>query len=331
MIQVFLAHASEDKAAVTDLYHRLRARGLRPWLDKVDLLPGQSWRAEIPKAIRESDVFIACLSKESVAKQGYIQREFRMALQKMGDMPPGKIYIIPVRLDECQVPELRQEEYGINLADLQWVDLFRDGEFDRLMLAIERYFPDAVKAATPGPRLHTFEFESVRVNGQGRIASREQKSAQYFRQDLGSGVHIDLVKVPGGRFWMGSPDGELERWEYEGPLHKVQVPEFYMGKYPVTQAQWRAMSLLDDIDRELSPSPSGFVGDRRPVEQVSWHEAVEFCKRLSAHSGLVYRLPSEAEWEYACRAGTVTPFHFGTTVTTEIANYDGGYTYGDGP
>ncbi|MBT9312551.1 toll/interleukin-1 receptor domain-containing protein [Leptothoe kymatousa] len=143
MVRIFLAHASEDKDAVIDLYNRLKAKGFKPWLDKVDLLPGQSWRAEIPKAIRDSDVFIACLSKASIAKQGYIQREFRMALQKMGDMPPGQIYLIPVCLDDCQVPELRQEEYGINLADFQGVDLFREGEFERLVKSIELHFPNS--------------------------------------------------------------------------------------------------------------------------------------------------------------------------------------------
>ena len=100
-IRIFLAHASEDKAAVMALYDRLKQQGYKPWLDKKDLLPGQSWRAEIPKAIRESDIFIACLSKLSVEKHGYIQREFRMALNECADKPPGAIYLIPLRLDDC--------------------------------------------------------------------------------------------------------------------------------------------------------------------------------------------------------------------------------------
>ena len=115
MIRIFLAHASEDKAAVTDLYNRLKQSGFEPWLDKVDLLPGQTWRAEIPKAIKNSHVFIACLSQKSVQKQGYIQREFKMALNEMADRPPGQIYLIPLRLDDCRIPDLRQEDYGISL------------------------------------------------------------------------------------------------------------------------------------------------------------------------------------------------------------------------
>ena len=117
MIHIFLAHASEDKEAVIHLYQRLKERGFQPWLDKFDLLPGQNWRAEIPKAIKTSDVFIACLSQQSVKKEGYIQREFRMALNEMADKPPDQIFLIPVRLDACQIPELRQEEYGVNLRD----------------------------------------------------------------------------------------------------------------------------------------------------------------------------------------------------------------------
>ncbi|MFM6495639.1 MAG: formylglycine-generating enzyme family protein, partial [Dolichospermum sp.] len=88
---------------------------------------------------------------------------------------------------------------------------------------------------------------------------------------------------------------------------------------------------LPQVNQELKPNPSRFKGANRPVEQVSWHDAVEFCARLSNYTKRPYRLPSEAEWEYACRAGTTTPFHFGDTITTELANYDGNYTYGDGP
>ncbi|MCH2049556.1 MAG: formylglycine-generating enzyme family protein, partial [Trichodesmium sp. ALOHA_ZT_67] len=126
----------------------------------------------------------------------------------------------------------------------------------------------------------------------------------------------------------------------ERPQHQVTVPSFFMGKYPVTQGQWKAIATRTDIkvERDLDPEPSHFKEpyesiDRwqRPVEQVNWNQAVEFCKRLSKLTGRKYRLPSEAEWEYACRAGTSTPFYFGETITPELANYDGNYTYGKGP
>ena len=133
---------------------------------------------------------------------------------------------------------------------------------------------------------------------------------------------LQLVRIPGGTFTMGTHKDEPERYEDEGPQHKVQVPEFYMGKYPVTQSQWKAVAALPQVERKLDADPSYFKGDDCPVERVSWYEAVEFCKRLSKHTGREYRLPTEAEWEYACRAGTTTQYHFGDTLTSELANYD---------
>jgi formylglycine-generating enzyme required for sulfatase activity len=131
-----------------------------------------------------------------------------------------------------------------------------------------------------------------------------------------------MVKIPGGIFLMGSPKTEAERSEYEGPQHYVNVPEFFMGKYPVTQAQWQAV---------MGSNRSRFKRKNRPVERVSWNDATEFCQKLSKKTGRDYRLPSEAEWEYACRGGTTTPFYFGETITPELVNYDGRYTYGNGP
>ena len=113
---------------------------------------------------------------------------------------------------------------------------------------------------------------------------------------------------------MGSPETEAKRDDDEGPQHYVNVPEFFMGKYPVTQAQWQAV---------MGNNPSYFKGKNRPVEKVSWNDATKFCQKLSKKTGRDYRLPSEAEWEYACRAGTKTPFYFGETINTDLANYRG--------
>jgi formylglycine-generating enzyme required for sulfatase activity len=104
-----------------------------------------------------------------------------------------------------------------------------------------------------------------------------------------------------------------------------------MGKFAVTQEQWREIAKLPKVNLDLNPDPSYFKGKKRPVEWVSWDEAVEFCDRLSRKTGKSYRLPTEAEWEYACRAGTETPFYFGETITSELVNYHGNYTYANAP
>ena len=139
---------------------------------------------------------------------------------------------------------------------------------------------------------------------------------------------LRLMLIPAGEFIMGSPGEEDKRSNAEGSQRRVVVPSFLLGQYPVTQAQWRAVAAMPQQERELKPDPSGFKGNNRPVENVSWDDAVEFCVRLAAQTQRDYRLPSEAEWEYACRAGTTTPFFFGETLVPELANYYCSEIYG---
>lgn len=178
-------------------------------------------------------------------------------------------------------------------------------------------------------QLQTFSFEVVTVNSYGAITKRETKSAQYFTQNLFNNITLDMVTIPSGTFLMGAPESEEGSSNSQRPQHEVTVQPFFIGKYPITQAQWRAVATLPQINRTLQPEPSHFKGDNLPVEQISWYDAVEFCDRLSQYSGRNYRLPSETEWEYACRAETYTPFYSGETITTELANFDGNYTYAD--
>ena len=184
-------------------------------------------------------------------------------------------------------------------------------------------------ALLPGRR--NYKFDVITVNASGREIKREKKQAEHYTEDLGKGITLEMVIIRGGTFMMGSPLSEKERRDYESPQHLVTVAPFFMGKYPITQAQWQAVSSLDKVERDINPDPSSFKGDNRPVEQISWYDAVEFCKRLSIATSREYRLPSEAEWEYACRAGTTTPFHFGETITTDLANYNGNYIYANAP
>jgi eukaryotic-like serine/threonine-protein kinase len=169
--------------------------------------------------------------------------------------------------------------------------------------------------------LQTFDFETVTVDVQGNINNRQRREAQFISEDLGSGSSLDMVAIPGGSFVMGSPNTEAERDDYEGPPRTVNIPRFFMGKYEVTQEQYQAV---------MGNNPAYFKGAKRPVEMVSWDEAVEFCRKLSQKTDKNYHLPSEAEWEYACRAGTTTPFYFGDTITPDLVNYDGTSSYGAG-
>jgi len=182
---------------------------------------------------------------------------------------------------------------------------------------------------------------------------REKRQGKQYRKKLGNGVELEMVSIPAGMFVMGSPENELQPSDKEGPQHPVTITRpFWMGKYPITQGQWKAVvKSTQTINQDLDSEPSHFTEDfeeaedrwLRPVERVSWEDAVEFCARLSQKTGRTYRLPSEAEWEYACRGVSLEeitveewnkkyhqPFHFGKTITPDVANYDGTGRYGRG-
>jgi hypothetical protein len=184
--QIFLAHASEDKDEVRELYAKLARRGFKPWLDEVDLLPGQNWQAEIAKAIRESDIFIACLSRLSVKKQGYVQREFRSALATYAEKPPGSIYLIPLKLDDCEIPDFQFPQLGVGLRDIQWLDYWRPEGFERLARAIEasrEQHPGAQKA----PSMSSASFFSAPEARTGRTITGMSGSAHLARR-IAAGV-----------------------------------------------------------------------------------------------------------------------------------------------
>jgi formylglycine-generating enzyme required for sulfatase activity len=199
----------------------------------------------------------------------------------------------------------------------------------------------------PGrPPIESFSFVTVRLDERGKEIERRTLSARHCVEDLGEGVTLEMVEIPGGKFMMGTAEAEVEkvRKEYkrlgygeswvdaERPQHEIRVPPFFIGKHAVTQTQWRAVAQLPKVKIDLKPDPSHFKGDKLPVESVSWDEAKEFVARLNAKLGLGeengYRLPSEAEWEYAARAGSQTAFAFGETINPEIVNYNGDYPYG---
>jgi formylglycine-generating enzyme required for sulfatase activity len=158
-----------------------------------------------------------------------------------------------------------------------------------------------------------------------------KSSPQILTENLPGNIKLEMVKIPAGTFLMGTEEAEVIRLckEYETdwfkremPQHRVNLQEFYLGKYPVTQEQYQAI---------IGNSTSNFKDNpKNPVENVSWNDAQEFCQKLKDKTQKNYRLPSESEWEHACRAGTTTSFYFGETISTDQANYDGNYTFGKG-
>ena len=219
----------------------------------------------------------------------------------------------------------------------------------------------SVSESVVTPSLQRFEFDVVTVEAEIQRSglfglgskvtfhsNRSHSQAQYFTEELGDGLGLDMVLIPSGSFMMGTEDEEIERlcktydrewFRGERPQHQVNVPNFFMGRYPITQGQWRAVAGWGQVERKLDLDPSNFKDDyegidrwTRPVENISWEDAKEFCNRLSKKTKRKYRLPTEAEWEYACRAMNSpfdkggkggSPFHFGETISTELANYRG--------
>ena len=166
----------------------------------------------------------------------------------------------------------------------------------------------AVKALKPAVGKKTSE------GSMGEGLSKAEKQAKLLEEDLGNGIKFEMILIPAGKFMMGSPKKEKGRDDNE-TQHEVSLTKsYYMGKYAVTQEQWKAV---------MGNNPSSRTkGAKLPVTDVSWNDCKKFIKKLNGITKGKYRLPTEAEWEYACRAGTTTAYSFGAKITPKDANYD---------
>lgn len=295
--RIFLSYAREDEARAEQLYQQLNEAGFRPWMDTRDLLPGEI--SAIKRAIQDSDFFVACLSEIAVRKRSYIRREIRGAVARREEMLEHDIYLIPVRLEECDVPE--------ELRAHQWLDLFKPNGWERLVKAL-RVGRERRGKTLPGPvsqAQNTFPTSDGSQTQQSQADRQEiggpnpVVSVGSLPLELTNSIGRRFMLVPAGEFEMGANDGHSD----ERPVHRVQISRpFYLGKHPVTQAEWEAV---------VGENPSYFKGVG-PVEQVVWEDAQEFVRRLNEKEpGLGYRLPTEAEWEYAARAGSTAAYCFG--------------------
>jgi formylglycine-generating enzyme required for sulfatase activity len=182
-------------------------------------------------------------------------------------------------------------------------------------------------SVTPSPKtrlsLKTINFITVKLNNQGEIIAKQNRAAQVYHEDLGNGVTLTMVKIPAGSFVMGSyPREQYGRIENENPQHTVSLKAFYIGQTEITISQYQAI---------MGGKPTYPEYAQHAVQHISWLDAQDFCEKLSQKTGKTYGLPSESQWEYACRSKTTTPFSFGDTITTDVANYSGRYSYNKEP
>jgi len=204
-LKVFLCHASGDKPAVRDLYHRLCAAGIAPWLDEESLLPGQDWQLEIPKAVRSSDAVIICLSRKAITKAGYVQKEIKDALDVADEQPEGTIFLIPLRLEECEVPE--------RLRRWQWVNLFQEKGYERLLRALQLR-AESLQLALP---YTDQEQEDLSTH------SRKPKIVHTPPERFWTDTHLLAEMLSGNRARVQEAVARLEEQEAErkGPLYQV--------------------------------------------------------------------------------------------------------------
>jgi formylglycine-generating enzyme required for sulfatase activity len=327
--RIFLCHASEDKERVRELYHQLKEAGYHPWLDKYDLLPGQNWRAEIKKILSNPyNLVVVCLSKNSITKRGTVQREIKWALDVLEEMPEGAIYLIPARLEDCQVPE--------QLEDLHWADLFEPDGFEYLIRSLSLEI---------GRRQPPTEPEKAGQAADPKITRTQLPPKTTPRAPTGQPFEPEMILIPAGEFPMGSDPGKDKFAQvHEQPQHFLHLPDYYIAKSPVTNAQYLAFSQSTGHSRpkhwEGRDPPKG--KEDHPVVHVDLRDAMAYCQWLAKVTGRTYRLPSEAEWEKAARGtdGRIWPWgdeppdenrcNFGGNVgeTTPVGQYS---PHGDSP
>ncbi|MGH9832750.1 MAG: SUMF1/EgtB/PvdO family nonheme iron enzyme [Blastocatellia bacterium] len=368
MVDIFLSYSSQDRERITPLIQSLEQQGWSVWYDR-RIPPGKTYDEVIEQALDEARCVVVVWSQSSVqsewvkveADEGMNRRILVPVLIEEARIPLAFRRIQAARLigwqGESSHHELESLFGAISLilgepepakeTPRQSGQVYEVPPPPEPAKGKVAQKPQTDKAAAPSPKpakkavaqkpqapkaaAPSFEFDVVTVDAKGNVTERRRGRARYFIEDLGNNVKLEMVEIPGGEFTMGSPDTEEDRMADEGPQHRVKVPPFAMGKFAVTLAQWRAVAGFPKVRIDLKPSPSRFKGNNLPVDSVSWEEAVEFCARLSQKTGKTYRLPSEAEWEYAARAGTTTPFAFGETITPQIVNYEGNYPYAYAP
>jgi formylglycine-generating enzyme required for sulfatase activity len=219
---------------------------------------------------------------------------------------------VELPLTETDRTQLSQWQRKTGLTDAAIATKIKTAQADRQQKAEQKRIAEEQRRKEQAERDRLAEQKRREQIERDRIEQEKQELSRIYIVKGGDRIPlIDMVAIPGGKFWMGLPDGVGR--DSERPRHEVAIAPFYMSKYPITQAQYQAV---------MEKNPSYFKGEKRPVEQVSWWDAIAFCDALSKMSGRKVTLPSEAQWEYACCAGTETPFYFGKTISAEQVNHN---------
>jgi formylglycine-generating enzyme required for sulfatase activity len=358
--QLFISYSHVDREWVERLQKMIRplvrSEALRLW-DDSQIPAGAKWKVEIEKALASAKVALLLVSDDFLASEFVINKELPPLLRAA---EAEGLCILWVCLGPCFYEATPIHEYQAVLPPGEPLEAMGPVQQKMALKTIAGAIRDALSSevapaqdaaqaqprpvAAPAPsspaaptakdssRLQRFPTSTCLLRQEGGRWSMERRSLQVegYREELGEGVDLTMVTIPAGSFLMGSPEDEPDRSDAEGPQHGVTLGAFWLAQTPITQAQWRAVAGWQKVERDLEPDPSKFKGANRPVERVNWFDALEFCLRLSQRTGQRYGLPSEAQWEYACRAGSTTPFFFGATLSPDLANYNGNFVYGTG-
>jgi len=330
-LRVFLCHSSSDKPTVRELYQKLSAEGwMDVWLDEEKLLPGQDWDYEIDRALDKSDAVIVTLSTDSVSKEGYVQKELRFALDIALEKPEGTIFILPVRLDDCERPRRLRPIQGIDYFPLER----RVAAYARLRQSLELRaqalgIVTGAAPSKPGPPPFSTDGSQVRSNREITQVVKHRSTIKFA-----PGGHViytfgemEFVEVPAGKFIMGSRNQD-EPSEDEKPQHTVDIPyDYFMARFPITNAQYAAYVNAKGLIHPVS----GWETKRdHPVVNVSWQDAMAYClwwndlQRNELPSGVMLRLSTEAEWEKAARGTDGSIYPWGDTFDKNKCNTDEG-------
>ena len=299
--KVFINYAKEDYEHALQIYTELKIRGIKPWLDREDILPGQRWKDEIRKAIAGCDYFIALLSNCAITKIGYTHTEVEFAFETLAKLPRQKIFIIPALIEECEIEDER-------LKQLHWVHLYPS--FQNGFVKILRVF------GLP----ETIVFQQDSLSKHSAISSRIINSPTNKMKTGKPKIELEFVYIPPGELVVhlnndnsiNISDDVEGRNEFSEPnvnVLRVSIKGFYMSRYPVTNSQYiKFLESTPDIQEPAYCNNSDFNQPYQPIVGVSWYEAERFAEWAGSS------LPSEFQWEYACRAGTFTNFYIGDEI-----------------